>query len=581
MSQNKKSKTKKSKTKAPKPKPRRASAMTLVEQAEMDIALSQAAQREMEVRDLFAKLDQDRSGYIDRSELKPFLLSLGFNETACTHGGFERFLSEEFNRADTTQDNLISFNEFITLNNRLVDTKRDIDHLNYAISLVDHSDANYLEKVEQLAAANKSVQALTVDVVAALDSLGTTPSPEVLQVFTCVLIIFGLPERETPEEDWSSAKLMFDAPTFLEDLKTFDHTKLRRAQVQRCVHRSQPLVADIRQLEKKQPLAYSLLCWVLITLARATKAGVLDQVEEEAATPLHRRSSFAFSLGTNARKGVFRILDSDLFEGDFHRKRDPNSNGVTLQVGQLEENKKKAINAIFFDRKKFTEETAHAWWTLHKTDPQFATAIEKMESPRVDVSAFDFSADVAAGTAGTAKATTKKLVKGPDTVEQWGYNEEGEFVMTLVSKTETNDAANAAIVQPIQEALVGLTEAELVALGQLEEDPGHGKSSICVVAVLLGVKEAPANWVEAKLWCLQPGRFNSLQTMDVRLQSRTVLRQRIKKANQYFLDPTLNPTDLRTGQPVVYAFVKWSKALIAAADHPDVVQAGRTIDNNA
>jgi Ca2+-binding EF-hand superfamily protein len=516
-------------------RPRRASAMTLVEQAEMDIALSKAAQREMEVRELFAKLDKDRSGYIDRAELRPFLLSVGFNETSCTHAGFERFLTEEFARADTSGDEQIDFHEFVALNNRLVDTQRDIDHLNYAISLIADNEAatnqpgqGYLERVERLATANKSVQQLTINVVAQLGSLGSTPTPEVLQIFTCILILFGLPERETPEEDWACAQHQFEGPNFLEELKTFDHTKLRRAQVQRCVQRSQTLVSDLRLLEKQQPLAFSLLCWVLLTIAQATKAGVLDQVDVEEAIPLHRRASFAFSVGTNARKGVFRILDSDLFEGNFIKKRDPKNPGVTLQVGQLEDNHKKAVNAIYFDRTKFTEEQAHVWWTAHKTDPQFATALEKMESPRVDVSSFDFSTDdMDAMAIGNKKPKPAGLKKGdPNTVEQWGYNEAGEFVCTIVLKedamggsstsTEVNGCGNA-VVEGIVESIQSLQEQEILALGQLESDPGHGEASICVVAVLLGSTQAPTNWEEAKTWCVQPGRLNSLQTMDVRV----------------------------------------------------------------
>ena len=522
---NAKSKTKttshKSKVKV---KPRRMSAMTLVEQAEMDIALSRAARREMEVRDLFAKLDKDGSGYIDRSELKSFLLQAGFNEEACTHGGFERFLEEEFKRADTSKDDQISFEEFVLLNNRLVDIKRDIQHLNYAISLVDHTSKNstYLEQVERLARANKTVQDFTIDVVAQLDNLGDEPSAEVLQVFTCILILFGLPERETPKADWEFAKKMFDSPNFLEDLKTFDHTKLRRQQVQKCLKRSQPLVLEIRALEKNRPLAYSLLCWVLITIARATKAGYLDQEHQEKHTPIHRRSSFSFSLGTNARKGVFRLLDSDFFEGDFHKKKDHNNPGITLQVGRLEDTKKEAVNAIYFDRKKFTEEQAHKWWSAHKTDATFTTAIEKMESPRVDVSSFDFSSNVTLSSSANKK---KELVRGPNTIEQWGYNDEGEFVMTIVTNDDgckNNEGivngVDESVILPIRECLEKLKQEDFDSLAQMDDDPGHGVPSICTVAVLLGMKKLPENWLESREWCKESGKLNAMKSLDVRVR---------------------------------------------------------------
>ena len=74
------------------------SAMTLLEQAEYQLALSKAQAREAEMRDKFHSLDRDRSGFIERSELRPLLLELGFIE-ADTNQGFERFLAEEFKRA--------------------------------------------------------------------------------------------------------------------------------------------------------------------------------------------------------------------------------------------------------------------------------------------------------------------------------------------------------------------------------------------------------------------------------------------------------------------------------------------------
>lgn len=41
----------------------------------------------------------------------------------------------------------------------------------------------------------------------------------------------------------------------------------------------------------------------------------------------------------------------------------------------------------------------------------------------------------------------------------------------------------------------------------------------------------------------------------------------------------LSPANLRSGNQVVYSFVKWGKAILSAAEHPDVVKAGRGIDN--
>ena len=559
------------------------SAMTLLEQAEFELALSAARTRELEIRDLFSKLDKDLSGFIDRDELKPLLTNMGFDEALCTHAGFERFLSEEFKLADTSGDQKIDFGEFVVLHNSLQDTKKDIQHLNFAISLVDTADTlsseDYLVQLERLSAANKSVHSMTTDVVAALDSIGDKPSPEVLQVFTCILILFGLPERDTPEEDWSSAQALFDAPNFLDDLKTFDRSKLRRAQVHRCIQRSQPLVQRFRKLEKEMPLVYSLLCWVLITLAAANKDGVLDQVDEEENLPIQKRSSFLFSLGTTARKGMYRILDSDLFDGDFHRKRDPGSAGITLQVGRLESNSKEAISAIIFDRSKFTEEQAAEWCATHKEQPQFATALEAMASPRVDVQNFDFSFDDSSRKSSAAAAAAAAKAAG-DKVEKWGYNDDGEFVMTLVSKAELAGKTSADhIVESIQEALVTLTDETVTAFGELPgEDPGHGEASVSVVAMLVGDKEAPASWLDAKMWCLNPGRVQSMKSLDLRKMSRIELHRRIRNCSKYFLDPTLSPALLMSGNPVVYSMIRWAKAVIIAAEHPDVVKAGRDVD---
>ena len=58
-----------------------------------------------------------------------------------------------------------------------------------------------------------------------------------------------------------------------------------------------------------------------------------------------------------------------------------------------------------------------------------------------------------------------------------------------------------------------------------------------------------------------------------------MLRKRIKAASKFFLDPMLSPANLRSGNQVVYSFVKWGKAILSAAEHPDVVKAGRGIDN--
>ena len=179
----------------------------------------------------------------------------------------------------------------------------------------------YLERIELLAAADRGMANISQDMVTTLDLMGEKPPMEVLQVFTCLLILFGLPEGASAEDDWKAARSLFDGPTFIDDLRTFDHTKLRRNVVMRALQRAETLVNSLSSLEVRSPIAHALLCWVLVLIARAKKSGSMDAPSLDD-VPVQRRSSFLFSLGTNKRRGVWRILDSDMFEGNFHKKKD-------------------------------------------------------------------------------------------------------------------------------------------------------------------------------------------------------------------------------------------------------------------
>ena len=65
--------------------------MTLLEQAEYQIHLSKAQDKEMAMRKLFNEIDADQSGHIDRAELRPLLVRMGFKDEDA-NGGFDTFL---------------------------------------------------------------------------------------------------------------------------------------------------------------------------------------------------------------------------------------------------------------------------------------------------------------------------------------------------------------------------------------------------------------------------------------------------------------------------------------------------------
>ena len=575
--------------------------MTLLEQAEYQISLSKAQSKEMAMRKLFSEVDADKSGFIERSELRSLLLLMGFTD-ADANGGFDHFLSAEFRRSDSSGDGKIDFGEFVALHNRLIDQSNNIQHLNHAISLVDATDKSmsdpsaYLTRVELLAAADRGMTRLSNDTVVALDMMGETPTMEVLQVFTCILILFGLPEGESAEADWHTAQVLFDGPTFIEDLRTFDHMKLRRNVIMRALQRSEGLVKCFSSLETRAPVAHALLCWVLVLIARAKHDAALDAPTLDI-VPVQRRSSFIFSLGTNDRRGVWRLLDSEMFEGNFHKKRERNGTpGVTVQIGRLESNMKEAVASIMFDRRKFTEQQAGEWWNKHKGDPQFATAVAAaaaIETPRVD---YDFGSPTELKEE-SSKRGYRHVPEG--FVEHWGYNEDGEFTRTLVPKESSFGLPTVNLVaeeekpnlnsvglpiSPLMEnavsALSELKEEVVKGLASLDEEPKYGEITVNVVSSLLGDQlPSEPSWASAKA-ALSEGFLERMRTFDVRLVSRSAMRGRIKSIEKYFLDPGYTPQTLKGEHPVVYAMLRWSKAVITAADDAEAVTAGRSIDNS-
>ncbi len=598
--------------------------MTLLEQAEYQIHLSKAQSKEMAMRKLFHDLDADSSGFIDRTELRPLLVRMGFKDEDA-NGGFDRFLLAEFHRSDSSGDGKIDFEEFAALHNRLVDQSNNISHLNHAISLIDglhgggggvatsnDDHAAYLERIELLAAADRGMAGISQDMVATLDMMGAAPPMEVLQVFTCLLILFGLPEGDSPEDDWKTAQSLFDGPTFIDDLRTFDHTKLRRDVVMRALQRAETLVNSMSSLETRAPVAHALLCWVLVLIARAKQGGVMDAPTLDN-VPVQRRSSFMFSLGTNERRGVWRILDSDMFEGNFHKKRDAGGTpGVSLQLGQLASNFKQAVASVIFDRRKFTEEQAGMWWVKHKGDPQFATAVAaaaEAGTPRV---AYDFSRGGEMGAGGSGPSQGRGYRHVPEgMVEHWGYDEDGVFKRTLVKAEHSFGLAQVQLVDedagigkkaavaaadgpslnsvglPISSlmeravnAVASLTKEQMTTgMAELAAEPKYAETTIRVVLALLGEDiTGVVGWDAARAAVPTVER---MRTFDIRLVSRLDMRKRIKTVEPFFLDPGYTPQGLHAGNPAVYAMLRWSKAVISSADDEEAVKAGRSIDNNS
>ena len=537
-------------------------------------------------------------------------------------GGFDRFLLAEFHRSDSSGDGKIDFEEFAALHNRLVDQSNNISHLNHAISLIDgfrgggggagssnngDDHAAYLERIELLAAADRGMASISEDMVATLDMMGAAPPMEVLQVFTCLLILFGLPEGDSPEDDWKAAQNLFDGPTFVDDLRTFDHTKLRRNVIMRALQRAEMLVNSLSSLETRAPVAHALLCWVLVLIARAKQSGGMDAPTLDN-VPVQRRSSFSFSLGTNERRGVWRILDSDLFEGNFHKKRDASGTpGVSLQLGQLASNFKQAVASILFDRRKFTEEQAGAWWSKHKGDPQFATAVAAAAAAGTPRVAYDFSKGGEMGAGGLDASQRHGYRHVPEgMVEHWGYDEDGAFKRTLVKAEHSFGKAKVQLVDedsvagkaaaaskpnlnsiglPISSlmdravgAVAAVTEAQMTAgLAELAEEPVYAETTIRVVLALLGEDIAGVVGWEAARTALPT--LERMRTFDTRLVSRLDMRKRIKTVEPYFLDPGYTPQGLHAGNPAVYAMLRWSKAVISSADDEEAVKAGRSIDS--
>ena len=362
----------------------------------------------------------------------------------------------------------------------------------------------------------------------------------------------------------------------------------------RALQRAETLVNSMSALEARAPVAHALLCWVLVLIARAKKSGGMDAPTLDD-VPVQRRSSFLFSLGTNERRGVWRILDSDMFEGNFHKKRDASGTpGVSIQLGQLAGSGKQAVSSVIFDRRKFTEEQAGTWWAKHKGDPQFATAVAaaaSVETPRIMLD-----------TDKLEHVQTHGYRHVPEgMVEHWGYDENGEFKRTLVkaensfgraavklvdeetsAATTTNLSSIGLPISSLMEravsALEKITEENLSeGLAHMDSEPRYGETTVKVVLTLLGDDVASlAGWEAARAAI---PKLERMRTFDTRLVSRLDMRKRIKAVEPYFLDPGYTPQSLHSGDPTVYAMLRWCKAVISSADEDEAVAAGRKIDS--
>ena len=141
----------------------------------------------------------------------------------------------------------------------------------------------------------------------------------------------------------------------------------------------------------------------------------------------------------------------------------------------------------------------------------------------------------------------------------------------------------ARVMARAREALEGLTEEMVVALGESgkkEDPPSHAEPTVTVVAILLGAEGAavPKSWLSCQRMLVSPGMLENMLALDCCAISRKVIRARIKACSNYFLDPGLTPASLHSGDKTVYSLLRWAKAVVAAADMPEAVKAGRDID---
>ncbi len=533
----------------------------------MELALSKALTRQEEVRDLFRKLDVDKDGFLDKDELRALMHNLGFGSGMGGAGpdkdgsGFESFLDMKFRKGDTSGDGKVDFEEFVELHNNLLDAKKRLDHFNFAISLLipdechDMSPDVFEKNIEVVAQAHANLDRVKETIADSHLSGEVLPSSEVLQAMSCVLILFGLPQGESPADDWVTACKLFDAPNFVEDLQSFDVMKLRRTEVEQASSRAASLLEDFETLAASSPVAHALLSWVVVTVARAKKLGQLDVVPKESCAP-QRRSSFAFDVGTTERKGVWRVRDSEDFTGNFHRKKEGHTAGVTLQVGRLHDTLKESVAAVWFDRTVFTEEKAQAWWEEHRhlyVDKDGLLGTEEHKT----------------GTGVNSKSGTK---------EQWGYDEDGNFVnLSAVSGLQPeNDVMKSA-----RGHLQNLTSEDLAALGNLEDEPRKGTPVVCIIACLLGeATDALAEWDGCRKFVARDDLLEALAAIDLRNMSRKILRERVRAAKVHLLDPDVSTSGLKNGSPTIQGLFQWSSSVIIASDDPEVVTAGRLIDTS-
>ncbi|KAK3289220.1 hypothetical protein CYMTET_3336 [Cymbomonas tetramitiformis] len=90
---------------------------------EVDQMVMKAEAREMEIREIFDDYDQDKSGSIDKSELKCIIIDLGLASLETPDDKLEQLVSIELEKADLNHDGVISFGEFVHYYNSIKDAK--------------------------------------------------------------------------------------------------------------------------------------------------------------------------------------------------------------------------------------------------------------------------------------------------------------------------------------------------------------------------------------------------------------------------------------------------------------------------
>ncbi len=74
---------------------------------------------------------------------------------------------------------------------------------------------------------------------------------------------------------------------------------------------------------------------------------------------------FKFDPNSTANEGIWRLRDPDDFEPDSYFRKSAGE-GVSLVIGRLRDTETTEVQAIRFDKSKFSAQQAAEWWDKHR-----------------------------------------------------------------------------------------------------------------------------------------------------------------------------------------------------------------------